>query len=61
MSPEKALNLVVDAAVTQWASNTKQFELHEALDLILRQYGETTAYRALGIAWKKSRPIGVRQ
>lgn len=55
MSPEKAFNIVVDAAVAHWAADTKRYELHEALDLILKQYGETSAYRALGIAWRKSR------
>jgi hypothetical protein len=32
---ERAFNIVLDAAVLQWAANTKQGELREALDRVL--------------------------
>jgi hypothetical protein len=40
MSPERAFNIVLDAAVLQWSANTKQSELREALDRVLEQLGE---------------------
>jgi hypothetical protein len=39
MSLERAFKIVLDAAVLQWAANTKQGELREALDRVLGQLG----------------------
>ena len=44
---ERAFNIVLDAAVLQWAANTKQGELREALDRVLGQLGDDTLRRAL--------------
>ena len=38
MSPERAFNIVLDAAVLPWAANTKQGELREALALLWQIY-----------------------
>ena len=50
MSPEKAFNVIIDAAVAHCAADTRRYELHEALELILKQHGENVTYRALGVA-----------
>jgi hypothetical protein len=55
MTPERAWKTVLDAAVLQWAANTEQQELREALDLILdQQLGENTLTRALALRWSKA-------
>ena len=51
MSPERAFNIVLDAAVLQWAANTKQAELREALDNVLENLGDNTLRRALALRW----------
>ena len=51
MSPEDALSLIIDGAVLQWASNTQQHELREALDCVLEQLGDNTLRRALALRW----------
>ena len=53
MSPERAFNLVVDAAVVHWSMDTRQAELREALDKVLEQRGDTTLSRALELCWHK--------
>jgi hypothetical protein len=53
MTPERAWCLVLDAGVLQWAANTKQDELREALDLVLEQIGDNTLSRALALRWSK--------
>ena len=60
MSPEKAFNVVIDAAVAHWAAATKRYETARSFRPHLKQYGENVTYRALCVAWRKSRPIGVR-
>jgi hypothetical protein len=58
MSPERAFNLVVDAAVVHWSMDTRQAELREALDKVLEQRGDTTLSRALELRWhKRPRPL----
>jgi hypothetical protein len=54
MSPERAFSIILDAAVLQWAANTRQRELREALDRVLEQVGETTMQRALALRWNKT-------
>ena len=54
MSPERAFNIVLDAAVLQWAANTKQGELREALDWVLEQLGDDTLRRALTLRWNRT-------
>jgi len=64
MSPERAFNLVIDAAVVHWSMDTRQAELREALDKVLEQLGDTTLRRALELRWqKRPRPLvrGVEQ
>jgi hypothetical protein len=56
MSPERAFNLVVDAAVVHWSMDTRQAELREALDKVLEQLGDTTLRRALESRWRKKPP-----
>ena len=58
MSPERAFNLVVNAAVVHWSMDTRQAELREALDKVLEQRGDTTLTRALELrAHKRPRPL----
>jgi hypothetical protein len=47
MSPERAFNLVIDAAVVLWSMDTQQHELREALDKVLARFDDTTLNRAL--------------
>jgi hypothetical protein len=54
VSPEYAFETVIDAAVLQWAANTKQGELREALDQVLDLIGDTTLHRALALRWSKT-------
>jgi hypothetical protein len=54
MSPERAFNIVLDAAVLQWTANTKQGELREALDRVLGQLGDNTLQRALALRWNRT-------
>ena len=54
MSPERAFNIVLNAAVLQWAANTKQGELREALDRVLGQLGDDTLRRALSLRWNRT-------
>jgi hypothetical protein len=54
MSPERAFNIVLDAAVLQWPANTKQGELREALDRVLGQLGDDTLRRALTLRWNRT-------
>jgi len=58
MSPERAWNTVLDAAVLQWAANTQQVELRAALDAVLEQIGDITLRRALALRWNKTDPRG---
>ena len=51
---ERAFNIVLDAAVLQWAANTKQGELREALDRVLGQLGDDTLRRALTLRWNRT-------
>ena len=53
MSPERAFNIVLDAAVLQWSANTKQSELREALDRVLEQLGEYPR-RAFALRWQRT-------
>ena len=58
MSPERAFDLVVDAAVVHWSMDTRQAELREALDKVLEHRGDTTLSRALELRWhKQPRPL----
>jgi hypothetical protein len=58
MSPERAFDLVVDAAVVHWSMDTRQAELREALDKVLEHRGDTTLSRALELRWhKRPRPL----
>jgi hypothetical protein len=58
MSPERAFNLIVDAAVVHWSMDTRQAELREALDKVLEHRGDTTLNRALERRWRKRpRPL----
>jgi hypothetical protein len=58
MSPERAFNLVIDAAVVHWSMDTRQAELREALDKVLEQLGDTTLRRALeSRSHKRPRPL----
>jgi hypothetical protein len=54
VSPEYAFETVLDAAVLQWAANTKQHELREALDQVLDLIGDSTLNRALALRWSKT-------
>ena len=57
MSPERAFDLVVDAAVVHWSMDTRQAELREALE-VLEHRGDTTLSRALELRWhKRPRPL----
>jgi hypothetical protein len=53
MSPECAWDTVLNAAVAQWAGNTAQHELREALDQVLEQVGDNTLRRALELRWSR--------
>jgi hypothetical protein len=58
MSPERAFDLVVNAAVVHWSMDTRQAELREALDKVLEHRGDTTLSRALELRWhKRPRPL----
>ena len=58
MSPERAFNLIIDAAVVHWSMDTRQAELREALDKVLEQLGDTTLRRALeSRRHKQPRPL----
>ena len=58
MSPERAFDLVVDAAVVHWSMDTRQAELREDLDKVLEHRGDTTLSRALELRWhKRPRPL----
>ena len=58
MSPERAFDLVVNAAVVHWSMDTRQAELREALDKVLEHRGDTTLSRALELRWHKPpRPL----
>jgi hypothetical protein len=61
MSPERAFNLVIDAAVVHWSMDTRQLELREALDKVLDQLGDNTLRRALELRWHKRPLVMVRQ
>ena len=52
MSPERAFNIVVNAAVAHWAADTRQHELRVALDQILGQLSDTFPRRILALKWK---------
>jgi hypothetical protein len=54
MNPERAWSTILDAAVLQWAANTQQQELREALDRVLEQLGDNTLRRALALRWSKT-------
>ena len=60
MSPEKAFNVVINAAVAHWAAATKRYETARSFRPHSETDGENVTYHALGVAWRKSRPIGVR-
>ena len=55
MSPERAFDIVHDAAVLQWAANTTQAELREAFDRVLEQLGDNTLRRALELRWRRQK------
>jgi hypothetical protein len=55
MSPECAWDTVLNAAVAQWAGNTAQHELREALDQVLEQVGYNTLRRALELPLEQER------
>jgi hypothetical protein len=55
MSPECAWDTVLNAAVAQWAGNTAQHELREALDQVLEQVGDNTLRRALELPPEQER------
>ena len=55
MSPECAWDTVLNAAVAQWAGNTAQHELREALDQVLEQVGDNTLRRALELPLEQER------
>ena len=61
MSPERAFNLVIDAAVVHWSMDTRQDELREALDKVLDQLSDNTLHRALELRWHKRPRVMVRQ
>ena len=57
MSPERAFDLVVNAAVVHWSMDTRQAKLREALE-VLEHRGDTTLSRALELRWhKRPRPL----
>jgi hypothetical protein len=56
MSPERAFNTVIDAAVLHWAADTKRAELREALDQVLVQLSDNTVRRALALKWRPAKP-----
>lgn len=51
MTYSQAMARIIDAAVLEWARDTKQADLRTALDTILAREGDNAIHRALTLKW----------
>jgi hypothetical protein len=52
MSPGKAFDVVINAAIERWSENTNDAVLREALTQVLEQISDTLPRRALEVKWR---------